>query len=171
MAGAPRGGRPARTMVFGLVIVCGALFGFFRLYREWRTADVSGNWPQTVGTMKASSLVVRQRVGGGGHKTWTVQVAYAYSVDGKPQQGSVIHLGGFPSYDSEAEARALQARFAEGATVPVFYDPAEPANAVLEPGAHAAASSLGLGATLLGILLALGLTVVVQSYRRIKAQP
>jgi hypothetical protein len=157
-------------MVVGLVIVCGALVGFFSLYRQWKTAEASGRWPQTAGTITSSSITLRERIGAGGAKTWTVHVAYTYVVDGKPRDGTVIHLGGFPSYDSAERAREVQAKYAEGSAIPVFYDPVDPASAVLEAGAPAAAGSLALGATLLGLVLALGLTVVFQSYRRLRAQ-
>jgi hypothetical protein len=164
------GGRPTRTLVVGLVIVGAALFGYAKLYRQWRMADVSGSWPTTPGTVTASSLTMQQRVGGGSAKTWTVHVAYAYNVAGATHQGTLIHLGGFPSYDSETEARSVLARYPEGATPMVFYEPTNPATAVLEPGAAAAGSSLSLGATLLGLVLLLGGVVVYQSIRRIQAQ-
>lgn len=161
------GGQPTRTLVVGLVIAAAALFGYTRLYREWRTADVSSTWPTTPGTVTASSITMHQR---GSAKTWTAHVAYVYNVSGATHRGTLIHLGGFPSYDSETEARAVQARYAEGATPVVFYDPTNPATAVLEPGAAAARSSLALGATLLALVLALGLLVVFQSVRRIRTQ-
>jgi hypothetical protein len=161
------GGRPGRTMVAGLVILVGALVGFLFLLQEWRTADVSGGWPQTTGTITTSSLSASKHLRSG-HETWTVHVAYSFSVGGKAYRGSVIHLGGFPSYDSKAEAHAVQARFADGATVAVFYDPGEPSNAVLERGMDAAAGSLGVGALLVGLVTALGAVVVFQSYRRMR---
>ena len=151
----------------GLLILAGALVGFVRLHREWKSADVSATWPRAAGMIESSSLTEQQRVGSG-HRTWTVRLRYRYLADGKPQEGSVIHLGGFPSYDSEAEARAVQAHYAEGKTVEVAYNPAAPSTAVLEPGSAAAASSLRLGAVLLLVLLALGLTVVIQSVLRMR---
>jgi hypothetical protein len=163
------GGKPKRTLVIGLVLVCGALYGFFRVYGQWATSDASGSWPKTAATISASSIVHRETLGGGGRDAWTVHVTYDYSVDGKKREGTAIHLGSFPSYSSEAEARAVQAAYPEGATTSVSYDPADPASAVLEPGFTAAASSLELSVVLLGMVFALGLAAVVQSLRRLKA--
>ena len=162
-------GRPQRTLVVGILIVAGALYGYARLYMEWQKADVSGHWPQTSAKIESSSLSVQQRVGAGSHRTYTVNVSYAYTVGGLPYQGSAIHFGGFPSYDSEDEAHAVQRRYATGATVPVAYDPKHPSVAVLEPGTGSAVGSLGLGALLLGLLLALGAITVYQSLGRLRA--
>jgi len=158
-----------RTLGIGLVIICGGLFGFFKLYGQWTAADASGGWPKTTATISASSITHRETLGGGGRDTWTVNVSYPYSVDGKVYQGTAIHLGSFASYSSEAEARAVQATYAEGVTTSVSYDPADPARAVLQPGSSAASSSLGLTALLSGMVFALGFTVVIQSIRRLKA--
>ena len=152
------------------MLLCGALFGFFMLYLQWTAADASGTWPKTTGTISTSSITHRETLGGGPHDAWTVDVKYTYSVEGKTYEGTAIHLGSFRSYSTEAEARAVQAAYPEGATTTVSYDPAAPASAVLEPGSSAATSSLELSALLLGLVLALGITVVIQSLRRLKAQ-
>jgi uncharacterized protein DUF3592 len=165
----PRG-RPVRTLIVGLVILVGGLLGLVPLGLEWGSADASSDWPSTRGAVTSSSLSSTKHVRAGSSETWTVHVSYSYKVGGASHVGTAIHKGGFPSYDSKSEARAVLSRYGEGAAVTVFYDPSNPSDAVLEPGVGAATGSLGVGALLVGLVVALGTAVVVQSVRRIRAE-
>jgi hypothetical protein len=165
----PRG-RPVRTLIVGLVILAGGLLGLVPLGLEWSSADSSSGWPSAKGVVTSSSLSSTKHLGAGSSENWTVHVTYSFKVGGKSRIGSAIHKGGFPSYDSKAEARAVLSRYGDGTAVTVFYDPADPSDAVLEPGVSAATSSLAVGALLVGLVVALGVTVVSQSVRRIRAQ-
>lgn len=69
-------------------------------------------------------------------------VGYAYTVDGQGYTGSRYSLGeganaAGRTFTSEAEAaERAAARYRVGQDIPVYYDPADPAEAVLQPGAN-----------------------------------
>jgi hypothetical protein len=60
---------------------------------------------------------------------WRVRVSYDYSVNGISYSSSKSG-----SYASERSARGAGARYPQGSTVLVFYDPSSPSRAVLEGG-------------------------------------
>jgi hypothetical protein len=70
-------------------------------------------------------------------------VTYSYSVNGERYTGTRSSLGGGSNaagrtFDSEDEARAAAAaNYRVGQDVPVYYDPADPAEAVLQTGVQA----------------------------------
>jgi hypothetical protein len=64
---------------------------------------------------------------------YALDVLYTYSVDHKVYIGDVLKYDANASKD-QARVNALLARFAEGKTVPVYYDPHAPGEAVLVRG-------------------------------------
>jgi len=69
------------------------------------------------------------------------QVKYTYSVTGNTYQGS--HIGfGVPISGFESSAKKVVARYRTGATRTVFYNPQNPAQAVLERNMESNATAL-----------------------------
>ncbi|MSQ62785.1 MAG: DUF3592 domain-containing protein [Betaproteobacteria bacterium] len=66
----------------------------------------------------------------GGHQNYSAIVEYDYSVAGRRYHGDRIRLGGLNPMRAEGIQEFLRT-FAEGATVPVYYDPVSPGDAVL----------------------------------------
>jgi hypothetical protein len=95
-------------------------------------------WPYVQGRVIAAS--VRQVVERGDAETrdmtkYLPLVQYEYQIDGKTFQGNQLAFQE-KSYSSHKKAFALVAAFAAGSPVFVFFDPANPQNAVLERKAH-----------------------------------
>ncbi len=113
----------------------------------------SQNWPATTGTVLATGTTeVRQLRSA--LPAWRPRVTYAYAVDGTAFTSDRIDFGAMPSLDREWLESSLREKFPPGKTLPVYYDPARPQNAVLRPGSD---NSLWiyiiLGAAFFGISL------------------
>ena len=103
------------------------------------------HWPSAPGRIE-SSHVERTPGSEPGTELWECHVAYLYEVDGAVRRGGNRTAADMPGRQGGAEADA--ARYAPGRAVSVRYDPADPADSVLEPGPAAVAWSLAIVATL-----------------------
>ncbi len=109
----------------GLVLIAGGVFAWTRASAENSTR---GSWPSVEG--KVTSAAIRSEMEGSGndkHRVTTFKIEYSYTVDGKAHNGNIYSnsLTHFP---------ALQAKYANGGPVTVFYNPANPGhNDVREP--------------------------------------
>ncbi|WP_375761001.1 DUF3592 domain-containing protein [Corallococcus exercitus] len=118
------------------------------------------SWPTVQGTITRSEVeMVRSK----GIK-YAPKLAYTYSVDGQPYEGSKYRFASFRSDDPRYAEDAV-ARYPLGASVPVHYRPGQPSEAVLQPGL------MSLELFLLMILMPFNLvalwlgTMVVQSWK------
>jgi hypothetical protein len=116
--------------------LCGALFvaaglGVVGLsIRNALIAIASRRWLTTEGVVLASELQRSEEKSG----TYTSQVSYRYSVDGKDYVAERARFGDHIGLGWSAPARRIVGRYPKGARVRVHYDPDKPADAVLEPG-------------------------------------
>jgi hypothetical protein len=120
--------------------------------RYLRIATAAAQWPTVTGKVVSSDVVTRiDRTEDGPITCFIPQVHYVYDADGVSRDGSVIQPGlENRGYSLEQQAREHVARYSVGSSVPVRYDPRDPANVVLELG------QIGGGSNLLaGILLML----------------
>lgn len=144
-------------LVGGLMLV-GGYFLTYRIGKPLRDrAAASTAWPATEGWITASRVErVKQR--GEGKETYTADITYEYSVDGRNFEGDRVWFGDDYSASDASAFRAAVGRYPVGSAVKVHYDPAEPAESVLEPGPTWSGSILyfiGLGLMTLGGLVAL----------------
>lgn len=104
--------------------------------RDSDQGAASKTWPSVTGTIVASSMNRRQNVGRYAYtryiESYDVDLQYSYRVNGQTWYGDKIGLGDLPVKRDEAEA--LLNRYSLGSTHKVYYDPADPAVAVLTPG-------------------------------------
>jgi hypothetical protein len=84
-------------------------------------------WPQAVATVRKTAVI---HDSGPDSNGYFVSVLYDYTVDGARYEGSRV---GFRdrAYIRKQSAQALADRFPPNTTVPAFYDPEKPAEAVL----------------------------------------
>ena len=94
-------------------------------------------------------------------RSFTPYVQYVYRVEGQDHIGTRIAMDG--NGYGEAYSRATVARYPEGATVQVAYDPGSPQRACLEPGANRGSAGwwffAGFGIWLCGSVLVLSYTL------------
>lgn len=101
----------------------------FLLWKAWQnhqTAKASVAWPTTEGTITKVERFKRLF-------RWLPRVAYTYSVGEKSYASERIS---FAAGYRPKEVDEVLNRYAVGQSVPVYYPPTKPAEAVLQPGSN-----------------------------------
>jgi hypothetical protein len=124
----------------------------------------TANWPKVTGSIKNAYVYQHDRsTSSGKETTYTPVVGYTYTVGDQNYQA---HKRNFLSYSqasltSPEEAEAIRARYSPGGDVVVYYNPNNPAQAVLEKPkaiAHMAVFWYGIVCMLLGCgMIAIGI--------------
>ena len=115
-----------------------------------RGGSASQNWP-TVDGQIISSTIETKHTSGDSTRYYTV-VEFEYSVDGTSFQGDRVYFGMQPT-THRSTAEDISRRYSVGRIVPVFYDPEDAQNSVLEPGTSSQ-SWMGIGVGILFVLFA-----------------
>lgn len=104
------------------------LGGFFYSAQRRSEAEraAAQAWHSTTGRIVKSRVEVR----GGDHTSVTPMIRYEYTVNGHPYQSTRFRVGLLVLKGSEAYE--IVDRYPEGASVTVYYDPSNPAEASLE---------------------------------------
>jgi len=119
-------------------IIVGSVFGLLNviflgiIFFTQRKVAAINSWSSTMGTVLMSTIEWRRSSEGGSTAYPVVQ--YSYQVNGQPYQGMKVAPG--PEVGGTG-ANKVVARYPAGAQVMVFYDPKNPADAVLEKKAAA----------------------------------
>ncbi len=114
--------------VVGAVIL--GLLGLWTAARSWsdlQHARALSDWILVNGVVVGSEIV--------GNRAPHPEILYRYSVDGIEKSGlTTLDVAGFGTKAARRdEAAKLVAQYSPGATVPVFYDPADPDQSTLRP--------------------------------------
>lgn len=119
----------------------------------------SASWPRTQGAVARVEIVERFASADAGGTRFYPEMTYRYAVDGAVYENALHRYGSgtrsTPAF-SNADAAAAHGRrtYEIGAAVTVFYDPDDPARAVLAPRAGwAAGAPLAIGLLLLAATL------------------
>ena len=96
-----------------------------------RRAMRSHLWPFTEG--RVDSCGIERVVGGNEGDEFLLHVRYAYRAAGQDHTGTRHSWAGNPRSTRRAEVEAIADRLAPGSLVRVYYDPARPADSVLDP--------------------------------------
>jgi hypothetical protein len=152
-------------LVFILAVMLGVLGLILSVvYRSKIKADrESKNWPSAPGKITFSRVEERaghRRVGQGSRSaTYIPLIKYSYTVNGTPYQGDHIGNGIYQTFSRLGPSRWVK-RYPIHADVKVYYNPADPANALLEPtsSSNIVGLVLALGVDLLGVFF-LGLWI------------
>ena len=109
-------------------------------YRLIRKARASTEWPAAQGTVESSAVDVkreRERDSDGDvhyETKYIPRIVYRYQVEGTDYYGEQISFGNTSSR-SPNWAYRIRDQYSPGMEVSVYYDPANPQEAVLQPGA------------------------------------
>ena len=143
-------------LLFGMFLV-GAICIAVAI-RNGRRAKTSLAWPMTQGRITSSRLVEYSHSSEhGDSSSYGPKVEYEYGVAGQTYRGKRVSFGSEASYN-KAREQAVVERYKVGTSVEVFYDPASPADAVLERRAASSTVILLLvGVALIAMTLLFGL--------------
>jgi len=140
-------------------IALGAVFAVKSLALR-RQSAASAQWPTGTGKIIGSRIdtetvdnitaVEDEETAGRRHlrhdeEVSTASVRYSYRVDGREYQSTRLYIGRPVFYGRPGVAAAAAAKYPPQAQVPVYYNPDNPAQAVLEP-LNFANAKLALGA-------------------------
>lgn len=136
-------------LAVGLVVALfGGMLAAVSLRDVWKGGQ-SRTWTTVVGEMRESS-VRRTPASGGKSYGSVVEARYRYEVAGRSLEGDQIRIHN----DLQERDRLLvPERYPVGSKVVVHYDPADPTDAVLEPGPQSGAAvgvAVGVGILLFG---------------------
>jgi hypothetical protein len=128
----PSNAQPIPAAFFSLAFVMWAGISWSNL----RQARASASWPSAVGRITRSDVVKEMMYPGTARRgtkvaVFTPVVEFAYSVGGQHYSSQQVQFGATVKGE-EAAARARAAGYPVGRELPVRYDPAHPATAVLE---------------------------------------
>jgi hypothetical protein len=113
-------------LVFGIPGLGVLTYGGWLLYR----AHKSNAWPTVQGRIVTSEVVIVPH----SRDTATLKICFAYSVGKVSYRSDQFRLGDADQGHSIRDARDTVGWYREGTVVPVYYNPTDPGDAVLEPG-------------------------------------
>jgi hypothetical protein len=120
------------VLFFALATVLTALIAL----SDYRASLAAARWPRTQARILSSAAesrrVLTNRGGGSTMVVWSPLVEYSYQANGREYYSSRVSFGADFAGD-RALAEKTVARYPIGSGVAVYYDPANPASAVLEP--------------------------------------
>jgi hypothetical protein len=104
----------------------------WNLFRAVRALD----YPEAAGTVLSSE--VTQHRGSKGRTSYGVAIRYRYDIDGTAREGDRYRYSGFTGSSDSKWAHAVVRQNPAGASVKVYYDPANPEESVLSRGINGA---------------------------------
>ncbi len=135
-------------------ILCGGLFllifiglGIWLVIKsiqDKKKAGESQNWPSTLGTITQSQVSESVSTSDDDLPSYHPSVKYSYAVGGESFESNKIYFGAVSS-GSQKKAQEVIARYSQGSTVTVFYNPINPKEAVLERQSKSTTVMLVLG--------------------------
>lgn len=140
-----------RRLLLTVICLAGGVYFLFQGAGLASEALASDRWPQAHGRIVTCDVV--PRTGGfvptSSDTKFEARIFYSYDVGGIQYQGNRLAMG-FTS-KTRTQPDAVARKYPEGRVVRVAYDPAQPMNAVLEPGLNLSAALPALA----GIVLTL----------------
>jgi hypothetical protein len=124
--------------VAAMLIAGLGIYGFLDIRRQQK---LSAAWPITLGKITTSRVVEVEETDKD-NKTVTKygeQIAFTYRLGSHDYKGTTRAWGWTELYSTPEGAEAIVAQYPVGRDVPVYYDPAAPVSAVLEPRNNAGA--------------------------------
>ncbi len=111
------------------VIACtfiGLALLLYSVYKRNQVRDCR-NWPQTIGTITKAEVIADTGPDSNGY---FVSVFYDYLVNGASHQGNRLELSR-RAYVRKKSAESVVERYRTNTSIPVFYNPEKPSDAVL----------------------------------------
>ncbi len=117
------------VFIVGIFFVVGVAVSWWG-WRILQNARVSASWPTTSGQIAYSEVRIDRDEDG---TTYHADVTFDYVVDDRRYSADTVNFGEYGS-SNRRHAEEIVAQYSVGQAVTVYYNPAEPETAVLEPG-------------------------------------
>lgn len=152
---------------FFLLFVGLGIFFIYRGVQDRKKSEASQGWPGTMGQVTVSEIRRDVDTDSEGYSsaTYTPEVEYTYEVSGQVFTGKKISFGFKTGYGNRSKAEARLANYPEGSQVTVYYDPANPGDAVVErkPSGTSTMMVVGIIFAVIGVCLACPLMIFILS--------
>jgi hypothetical protein len=137
-----------------------ALVFFYIALRGRRASSITKTWPTTSGRVLRSEVELRRSHSseGGYSSSYYPVVLYEYEVMGQRYQSTTLSPGLEYGLGFQGRVQARVAKYPVGSTVLVYYNPQNPAQAVLE---HSATGNRIMGYVAVLVLVILACTLVM----------
>lgn len=112
---------------FGVVAFAIGVVIYVIQFRQGLRADASKKWPTASGTVTTSALEKSPDA----RRRYRIELQYSYRVNGTDFQSNRIFWGGHEG--REKQMASVAEAYPAGCKVRVYYDPRNPAEAVLDP--------------------------------------
>jgi uncharacterized protein DUF3592 len=146
-----------------LAFVGGGAYLIYRTRQSQNQADASQGWSSVTGQVVESDVSHRTTTDADGamNDSYAPRVRYTYRVNDADYAGDKIVFGFMTSYNVDAKAREVLTKYPVGQQVTVYYDPANPENAVLErkAGSTMAGMIIGVALIIIGLCIACALLI------------
>ena len=152
-------------LVFVLV---GGLLLFFGV-RQLMRANASQAWPAVTGVVTVAELGKHMCHDRDDTTTYSADISYDYVVNDRTYVNGVVNFGAVQTSDPSTARRVLK-RYPVGLQVPVYYNPADPQEAVLEPGLQGGSWFLPIFGTIF-LIVGVGVFFLLLCMGRSMAEP
>ena len=164
-------GVPLFAFALPALAILGAVASFASFIRGRRVARASARWPTAAGTVTTADVIEEEIEETNNERTviriihrYQVDLRYAYQVGKRDFVGTAENWGWTGIYGLRELAEKAAGRYAPGQPVTVYYDPARPGNAVLEPGNRKGSMAplvfsviaAGIGSVMLAVFINVG---------------
>ncbi len=142
-------------------VIIAAVFVVWVL-RNRRRADESGHWNRTTGRVVQSQVEARRSHSEHGYSTsYYPVIVYEYAINGQRYQNDRVNFGPEMGFSSTGPSETVVGRYHVGNTVDVYFDPANPAESVLERTAGGSNNLLLVVAALIvAVLICTGVVTI-----------
>lgn len=143
--------------IIGVACVVAGIVMFGAAQAESRAAM---SWPSTpahVDESRVEQRMVRNAAAASAQTFYRLVLSFSYEVGGRRYTSDRFSLSGPSESDRLNDMEELQARFPGGSTATAYYDPANPAQAVLDRSAPVGGLGIAIGVVGLVFLLTTGL--------------
>lgn len=153
--------------VFILIFAAAGVFMIVSNLRARKKAEASQSWPTTQGQVTFTNVVEKTRTDSDGDTSTSYEpvIKYSYVAAGQEYTSDKVSFGFRQGYNSYGKAYRALGSYSAGVPVTVYYDPANPTDAVLERKVGSKMLTLVLGIIFLIISICLGFPLLVYNAR------
>lgn len=153
-------GSPLLNRIFSIILLLAGSAVLVITYLLQTEATASQSWPSTDGEVVAS--FVEEYRDSEQELSYKPRVQYIYTVGGQLYKSQKVKIGLEQSYGFYNNANKELADYPLNATVTVYYDPAEPTNAVLDRSSSPWYIGYAIGA----VLMLMSMRMLITAFKR-----